>query len=319
MSVFVQAYRTERWIGECIESVLSLRGGFPLEVIVIDDASPDGTARVVESFRDPRLRLVRHVRTAGATATASEGYERCAGEFVARIDSDDRYRPEFLQYAVPLLLSNARVGLVYGDIATIDPQGVVTSSKGNVRRGGRPPVGDELLPLLLDNFIPAPTTLLRRAAIAPFLPLPPQLRFIDWYLSTAALESHDSAYVDAVLADYRLHPSNMHRTMVLDRSGEATSLFVLDQLFARSPRQAEKRRWRRRVYAATYLHYAECYFGAGMVEDARRCYLAALRRDPTLLSVGIARHIGGVLIGLDRYGRLKARWQRARGGGWSRC
>jgi glycosyltransferase involved in cell wall biosynthesis len=306
VSFFVQAFNTAAYVGECLESILSQQGPQDFDVLVIDDASTDGTREQVDRFRDPRLRVIRHDRNRGAIATANEGYLAVTGEFVVRVDSDDRLRPDFLRKTVPLLGQHRDLGLVYGDIATIDEHGSVTCPGGLVERGGRPLHGNEFLPLLLENYIPAPSTMVRRQALSPLLPIPTDLRFLDWYLTTGVAEQWNSAFIDEVLADYRIHSDNMHRAMIRDRSGEATSLRVLDALFQRPARQEEKRRWRRRVYASCYLTYAQKYFGCGMNHDAARCYWqAAVRRPSALFRRGVARHFAGALMGRRLYDSLK--------------
>jgi hypothetical protein len=203
-----------------------------------------------------------------------------------------------------------KVGVVYGDIAMIDPEGRRTSAGGNVRRNGRPPQGNELIPLLEENFLPAATTIARRAAWADALPVPEHLGFADWYLTVAMARRWDFHYVDAVLADYRIHGTNMHRSMIRDHSGERTVFYVLDRLFAPPMSEqltASQRSQRSRIYAANYKSCADRYFGSEMDADAQRCYLEALRHRPQLLlNPGIARRLAATLIGRARYERAKA-------------
>jgi glycosyltransferase involved in cell wall biosynthesis len=306
VSFFVQAYNTARYVRECLESILAQQGGYEFDVLVIDDASTDGTAAEIARVTDPRVRVVRHDRNRGAMATANEGYLAATGDFLVRIDSDDRLRPQFLLKTVPVLAGNPRLGLVYGDVATVDEAGRVTAAGGVVNRHGVPETGNEFFPLLMDNYVPAPATLVRRVAIAGVLPAPAGLSFVDWHVTTAVAERWDSQYVPEVLADYRVHPQNMHRTMILDRSGEASSLQILNARLDGSWRQAEKRRWRRRVYASHYLTYADKYFGVGMTADARRCYWQAIRTRPsTLLTTGVGRRFAGSIVGRRSYDSLK--------------
>lgn len=311
VSIFVQVYNTEAFVGECLRSILALRGGFPLEIIVIDDASQDRTEQVIRSVADTRIRYLRHAKTAGAIATANEGYGLLRGDYIARIDSDDRYCPEFLEQTVPVLERERRVGLVYGDIATIDPQGLVTAAGGLVERSGRPLQGNELLPLLERNFIPAPATLMRREAMRGLLPIPADLSFLDWYLTVGITESWDSVFVDQVLADYRIHSNNMHRTMTRDKSGEITIFKVLDRIFANPQRATEKRRWRRHVYAVNWLSCGDKYFGCSMASDARRCYLRAIQHQPKYLLRGdIMRRLAASFFPRHWYERCKALLRR---------
>ena len=308
ITFFIQAYNTERLIGECLDSVLGQRGAWDFDVLVIDDASTDGTVREIERFNDPRLRVVRHTRNTGAIATANEGYAASTGEFVVRVDSDDRLRPEFLQLTVPALAAAPSVGLVYGDIATIDDRGAITGEGGMVRREQRAALGDEFFPLLFENFIPAPSTLVRRSALEPLLPIPSHFRFLDWYLTTGIAEAWDTLYIDHVLADYRVHAGNMHLAMVRDRTGERTSREVIDRLMSNGRRPEEKATHGRRILARHYLTYADKYFGCGMDADARRCYWHAISYAPGLaLQAGVARRLAATLVGRRVYDSVKAR------------
>lgn len=292
VSFFVQVYNTGSWAEECLRSILTQAGGYEFDVTVIDDASTDGTGELITAISDSRIRVIHHTRNAGAIPTANEGYAAMRGKYVIRIDSDDRLRPHFLERTVPLLDSNPRIGFVYGDIATMDLNGAVTCEGRMVRRKDRVPLGDEFVPLLLNNFVPAPTTLIRREALLPLLPVPSDLSFLDWYITTGIAESWLTYFVDEVLADYRVHPTNMHGSMIRDRTGERTILRILDALFANGVRMEEKRRWRKRIYARNFLVCADQYFGSGMGSDARRCYARAVARQPTLaLRADIVRRL----------------------------
>ncbi len=312
VTLFVQAYNTATYVGECLASVLAQATQHTVEVLVIDDASTDETRTVLATFTDARVRVIRHERNTGAIATANEGYALARGEFVARIDSDDRLRPGFVESTVSAMLANPRLGLAYGDVVTIDEAGRVTSSGGVVRRSG-PTVGNEFFPLLLDNYIPAPATMVRREALRARLPIPSHYRFLDWYVTTGVAERWDSCFVPEILADYRVHGANMHRAMILDRRGESTSQEILDRLFADPVRQDEKRRWRNRVYARHFLTYAEKYLGCGLNADARRCYRRAIQLQPgLLLQKGVARHFSATMLGRPLYESAKARLKTLR-------
>ena len=307
ISFFVQAYNTAPYVGECLDSILRQEGAFDFDVLVIDDASTDATPAEIRRFTDSRIRVVRHDRNHGAMATANEGYLAVRGDLLVRIDSDDRLRPNFLRHTVRHFEDNGRLGLVYGDVATMDEAGRVTSDGGVVNRGELPESGNEFFPLLMDNYMPAPATLVRRSALSGLLPAPSNLSFVDWYLTTGVAERWDSTYVPDVLADYRIHPQNMHRTMILDRTGEVSSERILAARLDGAYRQAEKQHWRRRVYARHFLTYAEKYFGVRMTADARRCYWQAIKRQPALLgNSGVARRFGATLVGRRSYDSLKA-------------
>lgn len=312
VSIFVQTYQHEAFIGECLASILAQRGGHDLEVIVVDDASNDRTVEIVRASCDPRVRLIAHERNQGCIATANEGYAAARGKYVARIDGDDRYRPHFLERVIPVLEQHPAVGVVYGDIAMVDPRGQLSATGGCVRgqRQGRSTVGNELIPLLHSNFLPAPGTIGRTEAWRAALPIPAHLHYLDYYMTTQAAQVWDFAFVDDVLADYRIHPGNQHSRMVLDGTGERSTLAMLELAMVRQEQAEAKGAARQSIFAANYLAYAEKYFGAQMNVDARRCYGEAFRRQPSLLfRPGVVRRFLAVSLGRTIYEGAK-RWLR---------
>jgi glycosyltransferase involved in cell wall biosynthesis len=307
VSFFVTAYNTEKFISDCLDSILNQTGGYDFEIVIVDDASTDNTEQVARSYTDPRIHYHRHATNQGAFVTVNDGFELSRGQFIARIDSDDRYRPDFLATALPILQQYPEVGLVYGDIAIMNTDGTITSKGHNVERDHRSMQGNELFPLLKKNYIPAPTILARREAWTSTLPVPHGFNFCDWFLSVGIAKTWDFFYVDQVVADYRIHTQNMHRKMIRDKMGEQITFQVLDQVFSEPDRQLEKRQHKADVYASNYLTLADKYFGSDMYEDARRCYLAAIRFQPkTLLISSVLRHLAATFLGLGVYERSKS-------------
>lgn len=96
ISVVIPAYRAESFIRETLESVLR-QTWRPLEVLVVDDASDDGTVAVVESViaenatHDVVVRLVRHESNRGAASALNTGIEASRGDYVAWLSADDVY------------------------------------------------------------------------------------------------------------------------------------------------------------------------------------------------------------------------------------
>jgi hypothetical protein len=233
------------------------------------------------------------------------------GQYIARIDGDDRYRPYFLATVLEKFSAHPTVGMVYGDVALMNVRGGITQRRADRVHGGRDFVGNELVPLLERNFICAPTVIARRDAWEKALPVPEGLAFHDWWFTVMMARDWDFYYVDCELADYRVHAGNYHGTIIRNRTEEPSIFWLLDQIFngrEQDPAiEAEKQRAKRRVYAAHYLTLADKYFGFHMDDDARRCYLQALRRRPQLLRrPDVLRHLLGTLAGRERYERAKS-------------
>jgi glycosyltransferase involved in cell wall biosynthesis len=285
LSIVVNAYNTERYIAACLRSIFALEEAPTMEVIVIDDCSTDGTEQVVRGFDDPRLIYLRNEVNLNAAASVNIAMARARGRYIARIDSDDEYRPQYLKRTLPLLRENPNVGLVYGDVAYMDEDGRLNGGSGGVasRRQGRPAISNELMPLMYDNFIPAATMIARREAWQDVLPVPDGRNFCDWYWTLNMARRWDFAFVDEVLANYRLHPGNMHKDMVRQKYGETITWMNLEEIFAAEDFGPGQARLKAAVFAAQALQLAVRYFGADMMQDARRCYLTALAHKRSLL------------------------------------
>lgn len=93
ISCIVPAYNSKRYLREALESI---RGQFyrPLEIIVADDGSTDGTASVVADY-GKQIRFLQQPTT-GPPATRNLGLREAQGEFVAFLDADDLWHPEKL-------------------------------------------------------------------------------------------------------------------------------------------------------------------------------------------------------------------------------
>jgi succinoglycan biosynthesis protein ExoO len=103
VSVIIAAHNVEKFVGRAIDSVIA-QTFRDWEIIVVDDASTDGTARTVEDTgrEDPRIRLLRHERNAGPAAARNTGLSAANGKWIAILDADDAWRPDRLQRMLAL-------------------------------------------------------------------------------------------------------------------------------------------------------------------------------------------------------------------------
>jgi succinoglycan biosynthesis protein ExoO len=94
VSVIVAAFDAEAFIDRALRSALD-QDGAPVEVLVIDDCSTDGTANVVEAWsrEDARVRLIRSAANRGPSAARNLGVREARGPWVAVLDADDAYLP----------------------------------------------------------------------------------------------------------------------------------------------------------------------------------------------------------------------------------
>ena len=120
ISVIMPAYNAEKYIREAIDSILA-QTYTDFEFIIIDDASTDATASIVESYSDERIRFFRNEHNMGVANTLNRGLDLAVGEYIARMDSDDISLPERFAKQVEFMDTHTDVivcgsnAIVFGD------------------------------------------------------------------------------------------------------------------------------------------------------------------------------------------------------------
>lgn len=118
VSVIVPAYNTEAYIKRAIDSVLS-QTFENFEIIVVDDASTDGTVQVLKGIDDSRLKLFCQPQNGGAGAARNRALQEATGDWIAVLDSDDWYAPERLERLLAFAKEN-QADMVADDLYIIE-------------------------------------------------------------------------------------------------------------------------------------------------------------------------------------------------------
>jgi glycosyltransferase involved in cell wall biosynthesis len=100
-SVVIPAYNRAYALPTALGSVLG-QSCQDFEIIVVDDGSSDNPAAVIEDIADPRIRLIAQ-ENQGASAARNRGIDEARGQYVAFLDSDDRFLPHHLETIAALL------------------------------------------------------------------------------------------------------------------------------------------------------------------------------------------------------------------------
>lgn len=93
ISVIVPIYKSEKYLRRCVDSILN-QTYTDLEVILVNDGSPDSCPQICEAYRreDSRV-IVLHQKNAGVSAARNTGLDRASGEYITFVDSDDYIEP----------------------------------------------------------------------------------------------------------------------------------------------------------------------------------------------------------------------------------
>ena len=103
ISVIVPVYKAEAYLADCIDSILNQTFS-DLEVILVDDGSPDGCGAICDAYaaREPRVSVL-HQENQGQAAARNHALPLAKGEWICFVDSDDTVEPEYVQVLMEIL------------------------------------------------------------------------------------------------------------------------------------------------------------------------------------------------------------------------
>ena len=175
VSVIIPAYNTSQYIAAAIKSVLT-QTYTSYEVIVINDGAPDTPAleRAIAPFRDRIVYIVQE--NGGISAARNAGLRVARGRYVALLDSDDAWEPDYLAVQVAALEADPSLAVVY-------PNALITGDHPHAGRtyqdicpSSGPVTFQAVLTQRCQVFISA---LIRRTAIARVGGFDPELRSVE--------------------------------------------------------------------------------------------------------------------------------------------
>jgi glycosyltransferase involved in cell wall biosynthesis len=158
VSVVIPCHNHVRYVRESIESALA-QAVPPLEVIVVDDGSTDGSVDIIRSISSVRcISLAK----CGVSVARNRGLAESAGEFVLFLDADDRLLPNAIEVGLQAFEHHPECGFVYGFAGFIDGAGAPIGTAHPPRR-----VTNAGYEALLAGSPPAPASaaLFRRSAL----------------------------------------------------------------------------------------------------------------------------------------------------------
>jgi len=164
ISIILPVYGVAGYLTACLDSIL-LQPGAEIEVIAVDDASPDRCGQILDerAAADPRLRVLHLDRNGGPGPARNAGLGLAAGEYVWFVDGDDRLADGALAAIMPRL-AEVRPDVLLIDYESCYPGGRTEPSPGRDLLRGVPPAGCTLAdrPQLIDLTMTSWSKLLRR-------------------------------------------------------------------------------------------------------------------------------------------------------------
>ena len=155
VSVIIPCYKQAGFLTDAIESVLAQTHPH-IEVIVVDDGSPDDTSDVASRY--PRVRCIRQ-ENQGLSAARNTGIRESEGEFLVFLDADDRLTPSAIERGLHCLRLVPQAVIAVGKHKSISFEGLP------IPFGERHIEKDHYVELLRGNYITCPATVMYRRSV----------------------------------------------------------------------------------------------------------------------------------------------------------
>jgi glycosyltransferase involved in cell wall biosynthesis len=216
VSVVVTTFNHERYIAQALDSVLAQEIDGGVEVLVSEDCSTDGTRAILheyESRHPDTIRLLLSPRNLNSNEVLRRGLEAADGPFIALLDGDDYWTsPRKLDMQVRCLEERPELSMCFHNAQVVYEDPPDTPHAFHLEQPDRalsaptPSPLSTLTDLLGGNFIQTCSVVLRRDRLPKRLPeWYDDLGLGDWPLYVFLAERGPIAYIDEVLAVYRVH------------------------------------------------------------------------------------------------------------------
>ena len=304
VTIFIPTYNRADLIGVTIRAVMQ-QTHENWQLLVLDDASTDGTREVVAQFLgDPRVRYHRHEKNVGMAGNWRAGLERVTTPYFCLLNDDDILAPEFIATLLPpleadpdLVVAFADHWVIDGDEARLEEATEKTSAKHGrqfLTRGKLKNFGEAAI---LHRSLHISCSLLRTALVPVEFVEEKARGFACGYLFYRCfLSGHGAWYEPARLVSYRVHEGNMVSNPNLGGYLNDGQIFWCNEMLRQSlpePLQTDARK----QIASVFASHGCGLISAGHPKESQQFFQRSLTLRPTLKALG-----GGALSYLGPLG-----------------
>ncbi|HRV96121.1 MAG TPA: glycosyltransferase [Anaerolineae bacterium] len=276
ISVIIPNYNHGQYIIDAIDSILR-QDYHNYEIIVIDDGSTDNTGKIVAKYGDK----VNYIwqENQGLSAARNHGIRLAKGDFIALLDADDIYEPDFMSTLIDILQQNPSADGIFCGYQFVDnvdiplPGGEARSISAN-----------QLYDVLLDgNFLVPESILIRRYCYEAVGPFDESLRACeDWDMWLRISKQYQIIGTDKILTRHRVLPGSMSTDPIRMLNNRLT---VLEKHFGSlTGSSADWTLQKRKAYGYGYLTSCVEYLQYQDIDRAYECFRKMVEVYPDLLT-----------------------------------
>jgi glycosyltransferase involved in cell wall biosynthesis len=218
ISVVIFSYNFEKYIGECIESVLS-QTLQPFEIIIFDDHSTDNTHNILSEYARKYPGLIKvhtQEKNIGIALNADFGIRQPHGDLLSWMDGDDRWLPRKLELEWRKLSENPDARVAYSNVYSIDSSGKRIGIWSDEKSSSLPS-GDVFIPVFSKKFFQNTGSVFRNHLI--YRSCYDEIGYLDttleslwdWDEKIRLAAKYQVVYSGEALIEYRQHPKGFSK------------------------------------------------------------------------------------------------------------
>lgn len=322
ISVVMPVYNVEAYVAEAVQSVLD-QSFADFELLIIDDGGQDRSIAICQGFADPRIRIIAQTNR-GLAGARNTGIAAARGDYIALLDSDDRWHADKLMLHCIHLDSRADIGVSYCGSHMIDAQGRTLRQSQMPRLHGITP-RDILCRNPVGNGSAA---VLRRAAldkVAFAHPQEPgrtcwfdesfrQSEDIELWLRLALTSGYGFDGIAPLLTDYRIIAGGLSANVVRqfeswERVIAKTASYAPDFIARHG---AAARAYQLRYLARRSVQMGDGGFALALMADSLKTSLVPLLHEPKRTLVTLAAALAARVCPPAALNRLASAWTGAK-------
>jgi glycosyltransferase involved in cell wall biosynthesis len=210
VSVCVITYNHEKFIAHTLDSILMQKTKFPMEIVIGEDCSTDGTRRICEEYaaRFSNIVLLPSEKNRGISENFARTLNACSGDYIAICEGDDYWTdPQKIEIQTDFLLQHPAFSLCF------HPIGV--DRMGKIKRNsfvGVPQSETDASHLARSNYIFTPSVVYRSACISIDQIRNDYSTIYDYVIWMECASKGKLKYIDRRMANYRIHEDNKWAT-----------------------------------------------------------------------------------------------------------
>lgn len=209
ISILITSYNYEKYIEKTIESVKN-QTFHNWELIIVDDASNDRSVEIISKATDSntRVRTVVNDENLGLEASLQKAYKYASGQWIAILESDDSWTPDYLEEKIKVILQHPEAGVIFNDVNTVGENNgikLILDTNRRFLRSKKFPRNMFWDMNLRNRIMTFSSVMIRRDLLEKVNWNTPSDRLLDWWLYIQLAYATSFYYIDKKLTNWRIH------------------------------------------------------------------------------------------------------------------